>query len=221
MGADDRGWTAVRALADRQFGLFTAAQARALGIAPYTLARWAVADRVIRVHHGVYEDPNSSAWTTFGDWAAQWLALQPSADIDHRRRHPDCVISHSAAAQILRLGTLNAGGLELTAPRRINVRDPRVRTWRRGIGQQGHDWELIDGLPVTTPLRTISDLLGSHGDGGHVGTAVRTALADGAARYADLVAVCDRAAHRWGHTRGEDLLTSLLSASAQPAAVAV
>lgn len=62
-------WGAIRDLADRQFGLFTTAQARHLGVAPYVLARLAERETIIRVHHGVYELPESSAWTTVGDWA--------------------------------------------------------------------------------------------------------------------------------------------------------
>lgn len=179
----------------------------------YVLARLALRDQVIRVHHGVYECPDSSSWVTFGDWAAQWLALQPAADIDDRRQQPDALVSHSAAAQLLGLGTITATGLELSAPHRINVRDPQVRTWRRDIGQRGRDWELVDGLPVTTPLRTLADLLDSHGDGGHLGTAIHTCLSDGIIDHDDIVAVCDHVAPRWGHDRGSDLLSALLVAA--------
>lgn len=152
---DGGRWGAIRGLADRQFGLFTTAQARHLGVAPYVLARLAAREAIVRVHHGVYEVPESTAWTTVGDWAAQWLALHPAADIEDRRAHPDSVVSHAAAAQVLRLGTITASGLELSSPHRINVRDPSVRTWRRPIGDRGRDWDLVDGLPVTTPARTV------------------------------------------------------------------
>jgi hypothetical protein len=38
------------------------------------------------------------------------------------------------------------------------------------------DTDLIDGLPVTTALRTIGDLLDQHVDGGHVGAIAREAV---------------------------------------------
>ena len=106
-------WGAIRDLADRQFGLFTTAQARHLGVAPYVLARLASREAIVRIHHGVYEVPESSAWTTVGDWAAQWLALHPTADIEDRRAHPDSVVSHAAAAQVLRLGTITAAAARI------------------------------------------------------------------------------------------------------------
>ncbi len=52
-------WGAIRGLADRQFGLFTTAQARNLGVAPYVLARLAAREAIVRIHHGVYELPPS------------------------------------------------------------------------------------------------------------------------------------------------------------------
>lgn len=216
MRTGDGGWSAVRELADRQFGLFTTAQARERGVAAYELARMAHRDLIMRVHHGVYEVPESDAWMTFGDWAAQWLALHPAADIESRRADPDCVISHAAAAQMLRLGTITASGLELSGPHRINVRDHTVRTWRRPIGERGRDWDLVDGLPVTTPRRTITDLLMSYGDGGHLGTALHTCLTEELLDVDELTALCERAAPRWDHTSGEDLVSSLLQQAQMP-----
>ncbi len=210
-------WGAIRDLADRQFGLFTTAQARHLGVAPYVLARLASREAIVRIHHGVYEVPESSAWTTVGDWAAQWLALHPAADIEDRRTRPDSVVSHAAAAQVLRLGTITASGLELSSPHRINVRDPSVRTWRRPIGERGRDWDLVDGLPVTTPARTVAELLLTHGDGGHLGTALHTCLSESLVDADELIAACDRAAPRWNYASGAELFAALLDQAQMPA----
>lgn len=202
--------------------MFTSAQARMAGVESYRVARAATRGLVTRVHHGVYEINGSQEWSSFGDWAAQWLALRPADDVQERRVHPESIVSHAAAAHLQQLGVITAPAVELTAPHRINVRNPHVRIWCGDVGIEGRDWHLIEGFPVTTPARTLVDLLASYGDGGHVGTAIVTGLDDGRLELADVNAACDRAARRWGHRPGDGdaLLTSLLASAAPPAALA-
>lgn len=220
MSASLSGWTRLEQLAEQQWGLFTAAQARSAGIEPYRLARAVAREQLTRVHHGVYEIHGSDEWSSFGDWAAQWLALRPDADVAQRRARPECVISHAAAAHLQQLGVITAPAVELTAPKRINVRDPRVRIWRGNVGISGRDWHLVDGFPVTTPSRTLHGLLmATYADGGHIGSVITAGLADGRLQLDDVHSACDHAAGRWGHQPGDGaaLLTSLIDSATPPA----
>lgn len=111
----------------------------------------------MRVRHGVYCFAGRDGGLD-QEWAAQWLALRPNADIETRRASPDCIISHESAAVIRGLGTFVAPPLCLTGPRAIRVKSDTVRTYRRDIGLRGKDWDLVDGLPVALPQRIIADL---------------------------------------------------------------
>lgn len=215
------GWSRLEELAEQQWGLFTAAQAREAGFAPYQLARAVSREHLTRVHHGVYEVTGSDQWSSFGDWAAQWLALRPDVDIVERRARPDSVVSHTAAAHLQQLGVITAPAIELTSPQRINVRNPSVRIWRGDVGISGRDWHLVEGFPVTCPLRTVRDLLAIGADGGHVGSAITMGLADGRLHYGDVLAACSYAARRWGHRPGDGaaLLESLIASTTPPALV--
>ena len=188
----------LEAVAADQFGLVTAAQARARGVAAFELARWCDRGILYRVRHGVYGFVDSPVWCGFEDWAAQWLALRPKVDIATRRRDPGVVLSHDTAASLQNLGTIASYGLTLTSPTRINVRDTSTSTWRRPIGPLGVDWHLFEGIAVTTPRRTLTDLLTSYGDGGHVGTVIDTCLRDNLLTIDEVIAVCTPAATRVG-----------------------
>lgn len=103
----DGRWERLRQIAANQFGLFTAHQARALRVRRYELSRMADAGQLWRARHGVYAFTDESADKyPYEDWAAQWLALRPAADVGERRGDPDVVISHQSAAEILDLGTI-------------------------------------------------------------------------------------------------------------------
>ena len=43
---------------------------------------------------------DAAAKHPYEDFAAQWLALRPGADIAERRAHPDVIISHQSAAAV-------------------------------------------------------------------------------------------------------------------------
>lgn len=206
----------LREVADSQFGLFTAAQARARGVERYELARATHREVLRRVHHGVYAFVESDHWCTFEDWAAQWLALDPSADIRTRRRRPGAIVSHQTAAAIQNLGSITTNWLTLSGPQRINVRAERTRAYRRPLGRAGVDWHLYEGLPVATPLRIVDDLAREVIDGGHLGTVVEQCLDEDLLTREQLNAVCAPHAHRWHQPAGDgEALVDLLLASAR------
>lgn len=210
------GGRGLHELASEQFGLFTAAQARARGVERYELARAANRDVLRRVHHGVYAFTESDYWCTFEDWAAQWLALNPGGDIRQRRRQPEAIVSHQTAAAIQNLGSITTNWLNLSGPHRINVRNQRTRSYRRPLGSVGVDWHLYEGLPVATPARIVSDLAGEVIDGGHLGTVVEHCLDDDVLTLRQLADLCAPHARRWQLRTGDgDGLVDLLLSSAR------
>ncbi|SKS49840.1 Uncharacterised protein [Mycobacteroides abscessus subsp. abscessus] len=212
MGLDGR-WSQLRVIAAGQFGLFTAHQARALRVRRYELARAAAAGQLWRAHHGVYAFTDESAHKhPYEDWAAQWLALRPAADISVRRGSPDAVISHQSAAEILDLGTIVSHDiLHLSGPRRINVRSARVLAHRQSVGECDADWQLVEGLPVATAAKVIEDLAAAGIDGSHLGIAIEDALHRGLAGVDSIHARLDRHANTWNARNGTELAQRLMT----------
>lgn len=211
----DQRWEALRQIASAQFGVFTAHQARTLRVRRYELARMADTCQLWRARHGVYAFSDQSADKhPYEDWAAQWLALRPDVNIDERRTNPDAVISHQSAAQILSLGTIVSDGqLHLSGPCRIGVRARNVRAHRCVIGPCGTDWELVEGLPVSTAARVLSDLAAAPIDGSHLGIAIADGLERGLTNAAELFARLDRHARIWGADSGAELAHRLMRSS--------
>jgi len=74
---------------------------------------------------------------------------------------------------------------------------------------------VVDGLPVTTVIRTVADLAAAHLDGGHLASVVRDALTRRQADDRQLVEVLRRHAHHYNARMGdgEALLSRLLQES--------
>jgi hypothetical protein len=210
--ADVEVWARLRTLAADQFGLFTAAQARQRGVHRYLLARRTHSGELFRARYGVYgfADRDAEAFP-FEDWAAQWLALRPSADIADRRGMPDSVISRESAAVIRELGTVVSYGLHLTSPERINTRSPRVHAHRGELGAKGSEWEIVAGLPVATAGRIIADLARDNIDGSHQGTVIADAINSGQATLTEASRRLEPFANRWHEPNGESLAHRFIS----------
>ena len=197
----------VRALADlamAQWGLFTTAQARRVGLTRQQLVRLANEGAVERVRHGVYRvagvprDPRD-------DVRAAWLALSPTGAAYERINELDvAVISHRSAAVLHQLGDLDADVVEFSVASRKQSRDPQVKFRRRTLARG--DWTVVDGLPVTTIQRTIGDLATTRTDGGHLATVVRDAITT---RHVDVDAAAEALAphaHQYGAPLGQGIV---------------
>jgi predicted transcriptional regulator of viral defense system len=205
-------------LAAGQWGLFTTSQARREDVSAQTLARLTDAGHLERVRHGVYRITGSppSPWARL---QAAWLALQPALSVAERLRLSDVeVVSHRSATQLHRLGDLDADRLEFTTPVRRQTRDRDVRLHRGTIPPE--DRTVVDGLPVTTPLRTIIDLAAAQVDGEHLAAVVRDTVTT-LHLDPDVVAEALRPyAHRYGAPLGDGqgLLIDLLQRAGVPKA---
>jgi predicted transcriptional regulator of viral defense system len=168
-----------------QWGMVTTQQALSAGVDDVTLYRLKSAGLLESVRRGVYASTSAEESDARAEQAA-WLALRPEVPGWERPKlDPDGgVVSHGSAARLHNLGDLVNAQVDITVPRRRTTRDPGVRL-RRGVLTDA-DVMVLNGLPVTTPTRTIYDLLGQRADAGHVATIVRQAVEAGQAGLDEL-----------------------------------
>ncbi|NEC48365.1 transcriptional regulator [Actinospica acidiphila] len=157
-----------------QWGLVTAAQAKAHGLSAVQLKRLTEVGLLENVGRGVYALP-AAGLPRHLEIKVAWLRLQPAVPAWERPiGGPDSgVISRASACQLHSLGDIPAPDVEISVPRRRTTTEPFVRL--RTADLPAADITMVDGLPVTTPARTIIDLLRANTDGGHVGGVIADA----------------------------------------------
>ncbi len=196
-----------------QWGMVTSRQARTVGVDASTLHRLEKAGYVDRVRHGVYAS-NTAAVTFARDEQAAWLALNPAVP-RWERPVPDPdggVLSHVSATQLHGLGELPFERITFTTPRRRASRDEDL--WFKRADLTSDEIAFVDGLPVTTVLRTICDLLEQNLDGSHIGTIIREAVTNNQVQLDVLTEHIGPYALRYGVRRpgdGAALLEHLLT----------
>lgn len=153
-------------LASQQWGLVTTAQAQVAGVSAVMLSRLVDKAVISRVRFGVYA-AEALPWTPATEIRAQWLALKPPTLAADRLADPAVgVVSHESAAELHQIGDLNSHGVHFTVPARRQTRQPGVVFHLAALAPQ--DWVVLDGLPVTTPLRTVADLARDGHEPGHL-----------------------------------------------------
>ncbi|MFE4616557.1 hypothetical protein ACFRJ7_10625 [Streptomyces sp. NPDC056747] len=164
-----------------------------------------------------------------GAWAV------PGKDVDWRVRatalqflRPELVCSHGTAARLHRIelldGTVDPGSLDFTAPASSrSTRDPLIRI-HATTSLTDKDCATRRGLRVTTPTRTVGDLIRSCGSREEAVVAADSALArravggvrrEALVRYEELAA--ELAAPRPGARRARAWLPLTEAASGSPA----
>ena len=131
--------------AERQYGLFTLAQAATCGVSAKTVYRRVGRGRYGHQQPGVFSLPGAP-----DSWEKSVLAACLAAG-------SDAVASHRTAARIWRLVGSEDDLIEITVPR---GRLPRTRgaTIHRSTDLVGDHTTVRDRIPVTNPLRTMVDL---------------------------------------------------------------
>jgi hypothetical protein len=121
------------------------------------------------------------------------------------------VISYQSAARLQGLGDLPNTRVEITVPRRRTTRDSGVRLQTGELNDS--EVALLDGLPVTTPLRTICDLLDRRTDASHIATIIRQATEAGQVQLDELSREIQPYARHYGvkPENGAELLDHLLA----------
>ncbi|WP_024794170.1 type IV toxin-antitoxin system AbiEi family antitoxin domain-containing protein [Tomitella biformata] len=209
----------VVGLASEQWGLVTSRQARAAAsVTPQQLKRMADAGYLERLHHGIYRLARFPHDEHQNERVA-WLALDPARVMWERLDEdvPTGVLSHRTAAHLHQLGDLDADVVEITALRRHRLSIPDVAIYRGPLARD--NWQVIDGLPVTTPVRTIADLAAAGTDSGHLAAVVRDTLARDLATIEDTTAALAPHAFAYGHRAldGPGFLDSLIQEAGVPA----
>lgn len=134
---------ALQALAYRQAGYFTAAQALSIGFS-YQVQKYHVdCGNWLRVERGIFR---------LRDWPAEVEDSYVLWTLWSRGRG---VISHTSALAVHDLGSLDPGVVTMTVPVGFGARTPAVQTFAGDLADD--DIEARRGFRVTTPLRTLLD----------------------------------------------------------------
>ena len=132
-------------LADAQLGYFSTSQAEALGVDRRYLSHHVNSGNLERVGRGVYRLLNYPSHP-FEDVMATLLWVGEGA-----------VASHDTALAIYGLADAMPAVIHITVPRRFRGSRPGVLIHRAAL--PADDVTVRDGMPVTTPLRTILDVV--------------------------------------------------------------
>lgn len=183
----------IRELAGRQHGVVGRAQLVEAGVAAHAIDYRVGTGRLQRVHAGVYRvGPLRSRHER--DFAALLSCGSGS------------VLSHASAAPLLTIPVARRGDgpVEVTVVGRCRVRGPDVRV-HRVAALEADETTVIDGLPVTTPARTLLDLAATL-DARQLERAVAHALHQDLVNVEHLAAALTRHRGRAGSARLRALL---------------
>ncbi|MDQ7880324.1 type IV toxin-antitoxin system AbiEi family antitoxin domain-containing protein [Microbacterium sp. QXD-8] len=181
-------------LGSTQRGLVTTAQAREAGLSGVDLTRLAASGKALRVRHGVYALPSAGV-DRLQDLRAAWLAASANGDV---------VVSGASAAAVHGLGDLVPAAHDFTAPVRRQSTLPDVRFHRAKLND--NDVTVVDGLPVTTVVRTATDLAASSLDSGHLAGFLSAAVEDRDVDVEELAQALSPHAAHYGFDTGRALL---------------
>ncbi len=152
MGAKrlDRRSAAAWSLAGKQHGLIARRDLLALGFSSNEIRHRLDRGRLHAVAHGVY----AVGWprlTRRQRWMAAVLACGD-----------DAALSHRSAAALWEIGREVGSAVDVSVRRRSSLRRPGVRS-RGRLRLPARDVTRRDGIPVTTPARTLVDLASEAG----------------------------------------------------------
>lgn len=194
-----------------QWGLVTAEQAEQAGVDAACLGGLVQSGVLVVVGAHVFQLAGAPLPPLL-DIKVAWLQLEPGTPAWQRLTGNSGVISHSSACRLHGLGDLPVGTVEMFAAASGTV-ETGVRVHREPRPDPEHI-TVVDGLPVTTVERTITDLLHTGLDGGHVGgvvaDAARLCLVD-LRSLAQQVAVFASAYGLPASASGHDLISRLLA----------
>lgn len=134
------------------YGYFTTRQAREAGVSPHAVLMMHRRGTVERVAHGLYFNPMVPP-SSFGPYMA--ASLWP--------RGARGVLSHQTALELLELSDADPEQIHITLPRRLRVRRKIPSQYvLHHADLERRDCILVEGVPVTTALRTIRDCHSAH-----------------------------------------------------------
>ena len=148
----EREYAEVCSVAVRQLGLVTGGQLKRLGI---TAERaWTETELLTEVDWRVFQIAGSPTGPIQAIPYAAWLAFAPERFAWERGR--GSVISHGSAARLHGIGSASASVVTITSPDHLPaLHATKVVTAELATDEQTE----VAGIPVTTPARTIYDLV--------------------------------------------------------------
>lgn len=152
---------AIKALSEVtawQWGLVTVPQAQSLGVSRLILSRLSSAGLLKRIRQGVYLDSSvPDSWLT--PLRAQWLSFKPNTLAFKRLEaiHSEAVVGSRTACWVWGVGDFDELPYTFYSTNRIKREIDGVKTVT--IKLEPLDITIIEGLPVTTPTRTVIDLM--------------------------------------------------------------
>jgi predicted transcriptional regulator of viral defense system len=175
-----RQWdTVLYGIAEDQNGYFTAAQAKAAGLHQVRLVQLAQHGDIERVSRGVYR---------FTRFPVSQLGHYMEAALWPQVRRPEVVgvVSHQSALSIHGLSDVSPAQIHLTLPTTVRLR----REVPKGLvihyaNLAPRDVERVEGVPVTTPARSIRDAHAAHLGSALIGQAIADGRRSGALRTAE------------------------------------
>lgn len=200
-----------------QHGLVTSAQALSEGIDSTTLSRLTQKGALYRVRRGVYLLA-SVAPTQNTDVRAAWLATEPETLAEERLKADDpIVISHESATSLWEVGDLIPSKHTFTRATRKQSSAPDIA--HRTAPLSDDDWTLVDGLPVTTLIRTITDLARDRLDGDYLYRIITDAIYNHHESPARIAEELDHYARFYGFPSGHRFVEEALAAFPEPQSV--
>ncbi|MFA5874071.1 MAG: type IV toxin-antitoxin system AbiEi family antitoxin domain-containing protein [Anaerolineales bacterium] len=177
-------FTHLYKIAEAQAGYFTARQAHEAGYSRERLSDLTARDQFIRVQRGIYRLPHFPA-SRFEDLF-----------IAHLRTGPNSVISHDSALAVYDLSDVLPSEIHVIMPRTGSRRRDSLRLHTNKIDVD--EVTRREGLPVTTPSRTIADVIANGLGRDLVRQAVEDAIRKGLTTRAQLL---EQADHREGRVK--------------------
>jgi very-short-patch-repair endonuclease len=139
----------VAELAKGQHGVVGRDQLLTRGLTSSAIGRRVDAGRLHVIHRGVYA-VGHTAITRRGRWMAAVLASGKGA-----------VLSHRSATALYGVWGSGTGEIHVTLPRKVRS----TRSIRRHFSMLPDDeWEVVDGIPVTSAARAVLDLAAEKGE---------------------------------------------------------
>jgi predicted transcriptional regulator of viral defense system len=159
----------LQRLAQSQGGYFRSDQAAAFGFTRANLSHHEKSGRFERIRPGVFRLTVLPREPTDHFFAA-WISVGPV----------DAVISHESALELYELADVVPNKIHITIPRSARWKRPPPDVSLHTVSQLApSDVRWWRGLPVTTPERTLADVISAGLSREHVNAAVADALARG------------------------------------------
>jgi very-short-patch-repair endonuclease len=173
---------ALAELAARQDGIFTLGDARHAGLSRAQIDR-RVRQYWLTLHDGVFRLQGAP-----DSWRGRVRAAAAAAA-------PHGAISHRSGAELYELPGRTVEFIELTCPRWLRAKHPELRV-HESTRLDLRDITTIDGIPVTTPERTVLDLASCYPNENYLEYVVQAARRKRLITYESMRATFDRYARR-------------------------